>query len=1125
MSWKIGRKRLLFLTILIIGSILVTTPVGAQTPQPPNGRIVLTPNRPAEGAITAEISSLLSQRGPVKVIVELASQPTTIAYAETQKKQELFGETPTRAAVRQLAIIRDEQANFLNAMSQKGIQANVIYQTQRVYNGIAMRVDAARLRELAALPGVKAIHPLVTKQLDNNYSVPTINAHQAWQNFSNAGENIRVGIIDSGIDYLHTDFGGPGTGYTANDTTKVLPGEGYPSAKVVGGYDFAGDAYDANSTNPAKFNPVPDPDPMDCGGHGSHVAGTVAGYGTNADGTTFSGPYNATTPFSTMDIGPGVAPQAKLYALRVFGCSGSTDLTDQAIEWAVDPNGDGDFSDHLDVINMSLGSSYGSVYDSSAIASDNAAIAGVIVVASAGNSGDTTYITGSPAAATRVISVASSVDPGNINMLDQFRINTPSSIQGLYGSVEGSGASTNLKTTGDITADVAYNPANLLGCSAFTPGYFTGKIAYVDRGTCTFSTKVTNAQNAGARAVIVGNNSSAAPIVMALNSANTIPAVMIFQSVGTTIKAQLAASEIVNATLYATDYRLSLRYDPGANTALTDTLSTFTSRGPRRFDSFLKPDITAPGDTIYSVSNGTGKFGTSMSGTSMAAPHVAGVMALLKFMHPDWSVEEMKALAMNTANNDLYTGQSKTGNMYAPQRVGAGRVDVNAAGQNQVILFNAEDHGAVSVSFGAPEVTAPVTVYKTVTLVNKGNLPEIYSPSFDYRNRVNGVTYSLVDMGGAPLSIIQIAPGGSTQFKVKMTADPAVMLHSRETTLSSSQTGLPRYYMAEASGLIVLQPAFGATPLRLPVYAAPRPASTLKSTVSEVTMFPLSGTVNIPQSGISVNTTSTSPAPVGELALTSAYQLMLTSPNEDLGTLDDDLEKAIDSADLQYVGVMSDAHLYTNNVADPGALIFFGLATYANWSSLNDVEFDIYIDVDRDGTDDYVLFNYNYGRASGGSNPEDNCVTVLLELPVASPAVLTVEEYLNGVSPAIYNTVAFNNNVVALPVYAFDLGLDPADPTFDFYVVTYSREAPAEVDVTDVMTYNPGQLALDTTGGITGVPVWAGANSINVMFDKTLGEPNDILLLHHHNANLTTTPRAEVVKVWDHRYFMPMIGR
>src|SRR5678815_524974 len=243
---------------------------------------------------------------------------------------------------------------------------------------------------------------------DSSSSVPFIKAASAWSATSGAsGDGIRIAVIDTGVDYLHANFGGPGTAaaYAANNRNILEPGT-FPTAKVVGGMDFAGDAYTGANV------PVPDPDPLDCNGHGSHVSGTATGLGVNADGTTFLGSYDAGTVFQSFSIGPGVAPRAQLYALRVFGCAGSTGLTTRAINWAVDPNGDGDPSDHVDVINMSLGSNFGLSNDASATASSNASLAGVIVVTSAGNAGDTHYIVGSPATSSRAIAVANIVDFG-----------------------------------------------------------------------------------------------------------------------------------------------------------------------------------------------------------------------------------------------------------------------------------------------------------------------------------------------------------------------------------------------------------------------------------------------------------------------------------------------------------------------------------------------------------------------------------------------------------------------------------------------------------------------------------------------------------------------------------------
>src|SRR6185295_19113441 len=162
---------------------------------------------------------------------------------------------------------------------------------------------------------------------------------------------------------------------TANYTTVgTAVGGPFPSAKVVGGTDFAGDAYTGANL------PIPDANPMDCNGHGSHVSGTAAGFGMTTGGATFTGPYDANaSTYLPLLIGPGTAPKALLYGLRVFGCAGSTGLTTLAIDWSMDPNGDADLSDHLDVINMSLGSNFGSAINASSVASDNAALAGVIV--------------------------------------------------------------------------------------------------------------------------------------------------------------------------------------------------------------------------------------------------------------------------------------------------------------------------------------------------------------------------------------------------------------------------------------------------------------------------------------------------------------------------------------------------------------------------------------------------------------------------------------------------------------------------------------------------------------------------------------------------------------------------
>ena len=156
---------------------------------------------------------------------------------------------------------------------------------------------------------------------------------------------------------------------------------------MKGGWDFVGDEYDADGTDHAS--PKPDANPLDCNGHGSHVAGTAGGGGVNADGDHLRRPVQRPqTPSTTSRSAPASLRRSTCTRSSVFGCEGSTDVTAEAIDWAV--------AHDMDVINMSLGSPFGTAGDPSAVAAQNAARAGVVVVTSSGNSGPSPYITGSP---------------------------------------------------------------------------------------------------------------------------------------------------------------------------------------------------------------------------------------------------------------------------------------------------------------------------------------------------------------------------------------------------------------------------------------------------------------------------------------------------------------------------------------------------------------------------------------------------------------------------------------------------------------------------------------------------------------------------------------------------------
>src|SRR5579885_262518 len=362
----------------------------------------------------ASSNPVVGADGMANVMIVLKGDPATHAYTQTLRSTGggAVGQTAANNAARNaISALQSAQSSFATQLRSSGVAYTELYRVQRVLNGIAVRMKPADMDKIRAMPNVEHVVFLpVYERPSNIASVPFVTAPGVWAGgtlgalpFNATGKGVKIGDIDTGLDFVHPDFGGTGAlaDYQDVDPKSVIGKNShniiFPTAKVVGGTDFAGDAY--NGANA----PVPDPNPMDCGGHGSHTAGKLAGVGVNADGSPFAGVYNATAPYTNnLKIGPGVAPQASLYALRVFGCGGNTSLVTQAIDWATDPNGNGDLSDHLDVINMSLGSATGidsASYDTDIEAVNAAVAAGVIVVSAAGNSGDTFFINGAPGAA------------------------------------------------------------------------------------------------------------------------------------------------------------------------------------------------------------------------------------------------------------------------------------------------------------------------------------------------------------------------------------------------------------------------------------------------------------------------------------------------------------------------------------------------------------------------------------------------------------------------------------------------------------------------------------------------------------------------------------------------------
>ena len=391
-----GRRLLTAVITGVLAIALAAPSFGAPKQEPAAPGVTPQAGRSTEGRTVKVVGRLNAAKGPTAAFIELATTPAVDA-ADPDAAKAQSDDTSD-------AVVADVES--------KDASAQELYRTSNAVPGVAVIADAETLREISARGDVKSVRTLVPKRFDNAEAAQLTRVLNVWQDLGLFGDGMKVGIIDTGIDYTHSNFGGPGTSeyYDSIDPTDATGV--FPTFKVVGGYDFAGDDYDADSDDPEINTPVPDDNPLDCQGHGSHVAGTAGGFGVNDDGSTFTGDYSALTgtDLDGMRIGPGMAPNASLYALKVFGCDGSTFLTAQALDWALDPDGNGDFSDHLDLINASLGSDYGAPDDPEALFVRKLAENGVLSVISAGNGGDFYDVGGSPGNTPEALTVASTRD-------------------------------------------------------------------------------------------------------------------------------------------------------------------------------------------------------------------------------------------------------------------------------------------------------------------------------------------------------------------------------------------------------------------------------------------------------------------------------------------------------------------------------------------------------------------------------------------------------------------------------------------------------------------------------------------------------------------------------------------
>jgi subtilisin family serine protease len=592
----------------------------------------------------------------------------------------------------QLAAKRNEFKQWLRANAPS---ATITGEYDITLNAVAVELNGTPLATIAAAPMVQrtAYNVLYHPTLSQSYHI--INATGAWNaagGRSVAGAGIKIGDIDSGIDETHPFFDPTGFSYPSGfpkcDTRDSLTHHEdenckYVSPKVIVAKVFFNQARQEGCDAQAIQD------------HGSHTAGIAAGV---------TGKTAVVNGVSVNDMS-GIAPGAWLGNYNVFPCD-VVDARSQDILRAVDAA----VEDGMDVLNLSLGGTaeHTEENDPLAVGLDNAVDAGVVVAVAAGNSGPGPYTVESPGIASKVITVAASTNQHFVGQPITYPTGGGTTIGAAVGDFDAlPAASFDLF---DTQSD---------GCTSVDPGA-SGKLALIDRGTCTFSQKVANAKAAGAVGVLMINNVAGDPIAMArtIGFDDDLPAVMISKNDGAALRSSGATTASADAT-----------FQEFITSANKDILAGFSGQGPTVVDLRLKPDVTSVGVNVLSsitcVNKGPGCPGDGsgwafFQGTSMSTPHIAGSAAVLLELHPDWSPAQIKSALVNRADlviKDAITGTHDIG----PRAQGAGRENLSVAAGATTWMDPA------SASFGKVTVGTPTSL--DITLYNPTDTDQTFSVS------------------------------------------------------------------------------------------------------------------------------------------------------------------------------------------------------------------------------------------------------------------------------------------------------------------------------------------------------------------------------------------------------------
>ncbi|MEC0241272.1 S8 family serine peptidase [Paenibacillus dokdonensis] len=673
----------------------------------------------------------------ISVIVELSEAPVALAKGMSTLEGKSF--TAATEQNTKQKIVRQQQS-FISQLSKNSIKANVGFSYNYTFNGLSLKLKAGQVEQLLKMDGVQMVEPDVevhalgeesSKLPDSEVnpmlstSNPFLGIPDVWK-LGYTGQGVKVGVVDTGIDYYHPELKDIYKG-GHNFITQVVDGSDKGYARTRGD-----DPYETTPRDRPANRPLLDPttsEPFNTE-HGTHVAGIIAAQGKN--------PYGI----------KGLAPSVELHAYRVLGAygSGSNSGVIAGIDKAVE--------EHMDVINLSLGGTTNSQVASDAIAINNAVLAGTIACVATGNSGPNRGTIGSPSTAAFAISVGNStvpektmagkatvtlsgaqtVTPYTMNLMSwKFGTEPKDILTGTYDVVA-------IPGVGQVTDYSGVNVA--------------GKVALVARGDIAFVDKIAAAKSAGAVAVIIHNSSG--------GSNTPGPAGVLLGDIFSSIPTFDMSYTDGNAL------RTALAKDTGtvtfggftAGTTLGDDINSSSSRGPANPVFDIKPDVSAPGTDIMSSVPAYGKdyadegqalpdYSESydrFTGTSMATPHVAAVAALLKSEHPDWTPFDIKVAISNTAKQLDVT-------KYDVFAQGSGRVQPLQAATTEALAYESEpttfsnktyDNVKGTITFGnvSPNANNPMNVTRSIVVKNLTGSSSDYTVSVQTTKAATGTLAS-----------------------------------------------------------------------------------------------------------------------------------------------------------------------------------------------------------------------------------------------------------------------------------------------------------------------------------------------------------------------------------------------